>query len=318
MGSIELRLSAPVDYLCDFTYNFYWQHRGSKLEPDSVIPNQDGSEYTYRDLVDALSDGTDIHIKGDCGKQLASSMGVDLFYFGGSGGFIEGTGSIFVDGNIRSESFGWGVAMCAGNIYVKGSVSEPWGNVVEVTSEVSGYRKFRSITEIVHNGLGDDELLGGNTFDGERFLLADGVMRNTVGARCRRDVLIEVKSDVGLSTGILMRRGTIHVHGNAGMMTGVVLQGGTVIVDGRSGEFTGTEMKSGTIVVGGKIGSYAGSKMVGGVIYAKSGAKTTPPAEEQPLTGEDTKYLIKTLKINPIFASGYSRYTVSGESAKRS
>jgi len=315
MGSIELGLSTPVDCICDFTYNFYWQHKGSKLEPDSIIPHQDRTEYTYRDLVDALSDGTDVHIKGDCGKQLASSMGVDLFYFGGSGGFIEETGNIFVDGNIRSESFGWGVAMCAGKVYVNGSVSEPWGNVVEITSDVSGYRKFRSITEIVHNGLGDDELLAGNTFDGERFLLADGVIRNTIGTRCGRNVLIEVQNDVDLSTGILMRKGMIHVHGNAGMMTGVVLQGGTVIIDGKSGEFTGTEMKRGTIVIGGKIGSYTGSKMVGGIIYARSGAKTIPPAEEQPLTSEDTKYLIKTLKINPMFASGYKRYTLSSKSA---
>ncbi|RLG26597.1 hypothetical protein DRN70_02955 [Methanosarcinales archaeon] len=310
MDSIELTLSAPVDCIGDFTYNFYWQHKGSKLEPDSIIPHQEGTEYTYRNLVDELSKGTNVHIKGDCGKQLASSMGVDLYYFGGSGGSIEGTGNLFVDGNVKSESFGWGVAMCAGNVYVNGSVSEPWGNVVEVTSDVPGYRKFRAITEIIHNGLGDDELLAGNTFDGEHFILADGIIRNTIGTRCKKDVLIEVKSDVDLSTGILMRKGTIHVHGNAGMMTGVVLQGGTVIVDGNSGEFTGTEMKNGTIVIGGKIGSYTGSKMVGGIIYAKSGAKTTPPAEEQPLTSEDTKYLIKTLKINPMFASGYKRYTV--------
>jgi formylmethanofuran dehydrogenase subunit C len=306
----ELKLSAPVDCVCDFTYNFYWQHRGEKLEPDEVIPSQVGSGYTYRDLVETLREGDDVHIRGDVGRRLASSMGVDLYYFGGKGGFID-AGSIFVEGSVGSHM---GISMCAGCIYVKGSVEQPLGNVVEVASDVAGYRKFRSITEIIHQGLGGDELLEGNSFDGRRFVLADGVLRNTLGARCEKDVLIEVQGDVDLSVGILMRKGTVRVSGDAGMNTGVLLRGGTVIVEGNSGEFAATEMKKGVIVVGGKIGSHIGSQMRGGVVYARSGAKTIPPVVEEPLNSEDVRFLTKTLKIPPMLASGYRKYTVTGSS----
>jgi len=42
-----------------------------------------------------------------------------------------------------------GMGMVSGAIYVKGPIEEPLGNVVEIVSDKPGYRKFRSITEIL-------------------------------------------------------------------------------------------------------------------------------------------------------------------------
>lgn len=35
---IELDINEPVDCLCDFTYNFYWNHNGDKMELTDKIP----------------------------------------------------------------------------------------------------------------------------------------------------------------------------------------------------------------------------------------------------------------------------------------
>ncbi len=51
------------------------------------------------------------------------------------------------------------MGMVSGAIYVKGLIEEPLGNVVEVVSDEPGYRKFRSITEILCKGLGKDVLV---------------------------------------------------------------------------------------------------------------------------------------------------------------
>lgn len=307
--TIELELEAAVDCLCDFTYNFYWQHRGEKLQPEEVIPHQKTGSHTYQNLVEALKSGGDVHIHGNAGRRLASSLGVELHYFGGKGSFID-VGNIYVDGDAGSHM---GISMCTGCIYLRGEASEPLGNVVEVESDVQGYRKFRSITDILHRGLEDDTLLAGNSFDGKRLVLQDGILRNTLAARCEVDRRIEVLGDVDLSAGILMKQGTLHVRGNAGMNTGVLLRGGTVVIEGNSGEFAATEMRDGILIVGGKIGSHIGSQMRGGVVYARGGAKTLPPVREETLNSEEVRLLAKTLKIpSMLAASGYRKYTVTG------
>jgi formylmethanofuran dehydrogenase subunit C len=150
---LTLDISTQVNCLCDFTYNFYWQHKGSELDPDKPVEGQAGTHFTYRDLVEHLISGKDVQIKGGAGSRLGSSMGVDLKYFGGSGQALD-AGSIFVDGDAGTRM---GISMVSGRIYVSGSVAQPMGNVVEVASVRECYRCFRSITDILHNGLGEEE-----------------------------------------------------------------------------------------------------------------------------------------------------------------
>ena len=151
---MQLELSEPVDCVADFTYDFYWQHRGAKLKPDDPIPHQEGSNYTYRDVVEALKRKENIFILGDVGHRFCSSFGVDLRFFSGSGGKIP-VGNIIVDGDVDTRM---GISMVSGAIYVAGAVKPPIGNVVEVASDRTGYQKYRSITDVVCNGLGDDTL----------------------------------------------------------------------------------------------------------------------------------------------------------------
>ena len=80
---IEIKLISPIDNVCDYTFDFYWQNQ--RLDPASVIPHQSGTQFTYSDLVDAVRGGSDIHIKGDVGARFAYSRGVDLKHFGGGG-----------------------------------------------------------------------------------------------------------------------------------------------------------------------------------------------------------------------------------------
>ncbi len=96
-----------------------------------------------------------MRITGDAGKRLGYSMGVDLKHFGGTGA-PEKAGRFYIDGNVAPEM---GMGMVSGVIYVKGGVEEPVGNVVEVLSDEPGYRKFRSITEILCKGSGKDKLV---------------------------------------------------------------------------------------------------------------------------------------------------------------
>ena len=158
MKNVNIRLTSPVDSLCDYTFNFHYLNQ--KLDPDSLIPDQAGSSYTYQDLVDALKDGADVHIKGDVGERLAYSMGVDLKHMGGSGR-PEPAGRVFVDGSVGSEA---GMGMVSGALYISGTVQEPLGNVIEVAPDVDGYRKFCSITDIMCSGPGEDTLVF-NSFD---------------------------------------------------------------------------------------------------------------------------------------------------------
>ncbi len=307
---LTLDMSTQVDCLCDFTYNFYWQHKGLELDPDKPVEWQVDTHFTYRDLVAHLISGRDVRIKGDAGSRLGSSLGVDLKYFGGSARALE-AGSIFVDGNAGTRM---GISMVSGRIYVSGSVAQPMGNVVEVASRREGYRCFRSITDILHNGMGDDEFTDtGNSFREEDvpcLVLADGVVRDTVGARCKRDVRVVVRGDVSLSTGILMRKGTIIIEGDAGMNTGTLLSGGTVVVQGSAGEFAGADMRAGTLIITGKSSGYMCANMRGGAVFVKRDVKVIPPARQcQPSDG-DLKLLVDVLDTNRMDAMGYRKYGI--------
>ncbi len=148
---IKIELLARVDNLCDYTFNFCWHNR--QLDPGAQVPHQNGTEYTYREIVDALKQETEVHITGDVGERLAQGMGADILHLGGTGGIGTGTASrIFVDGDVGAEA---GLGMVAGAVYVSGMVEEPLGNIIEVHSDVAGYRKFVSITDLLCNHLPD-------------------------------------------------------------------------------------------------------------------------------------------------------------------
>jgi len=86
---------------------------------------------------------------------LCSSFGVDLHFFSGTGATIP-VGDVIVDGDVDTRM---GISMTAGVVYVAGVVKVPIGNVIEVASDRSGYRKYRSITDVVCNGLRGDTLV---------------------------------------------------------------------------------------------------------------------------------------------------------------
>lgn len=125
---LEVDLLEPVDCLCDFTYNFYWQHKGEKLHPEWKIP---GNDITFKDLGEHLKKGGSVKINGNAGHRLCSSMGVDIKYFGGNSKEID-VGDVIVEGNVDTRM---GISMVKGSIYVKGNVKEPFGNLVEVKSD---------------------------------------------------------------------------------------------------------------------------------------------------------------------------------------
>ncbi len=300
---MHLTLSAPVDCIADFTYNFYWQHRGTKLDPDGPIPYQEGSAYTYRDVTEALKRGEDVHVHGDVGHRLCSSFGVDLHFFSGTGKPIR-VGSVLVEGDVDTRM---GISTVAGAIYVAGSVKAPVGNVVEVETDRVGYTKYRSITDIVCNGLGSDVLLPPNVLADTQLRLSDSVIRDTVGARCTCDAHIIVEGDVDLSTGILMRQGIVTVEGDAGMNSGALLNGGTVIIKGSAGPFAGIDMKGGTLAIGGTVQGYLGANKHGGIIYAQ-GAKALPPSHATPVAGDDLSYLSKALGISQLHAMMFKKF----------
>lgn len=70
MDLLEIELQEPVDCLCDFTYNFYWQHKGEKLDPEWKVP---GNSLTFGELVEHLKNGGDLKIKGNVGHRLCSA-----------------------------------------------------------------------------------------------------------------------------------------------------------------------------------------------------------------------------------------------------
>ncbi|MCL7411204.1 MAG: formylmethanofuran dehydrogenase [Methanosarcinaceae archaeon] len=290
---MHLIFNSNVDCICDFTYNFIWQHKGEELDPDALIPSQKDSEYTYRQLVETFINGEDVHISGSVGKRFASSLGVNLVYFGGHGETLD-VGCVFVDGDMGTRA---GISMVSGAIYVSGTIAEPMGNIVEVVSDEEGYRKYVSITDILQNRQHDVEFVDSrNEFDGKTLTLGDGILRDTVAARLDVDATVVVSGDVDLSTGILMRKGKVIVEGDGGMNTGVLLNGGRVVIMGSTGEFAGTDMRKGEIVIGGKAQGYLGANMKGGSIYVKGDVKAVPPAKVGAV--DDMKLLQKELGIN--------------------
>ena len=301
---MHLTLNSPVDCLCDFTYNFIWQHRGEELDPDEVIPYQVDTDHTYNQLVEALVDGDDVHISGLVGKRFASSLGVDLIYFGGNGKSLS-IGSVFVDGDIGTRA---GISMVSGAIYVTGTVAEPMGNIVEVVSDKDGYHKFISITAILQNGNDVDFVDKRNFFDGGTLTLADGIVRDTVAARLDVDSVVIVDGDVDLSTGILMKKGKVIIEGNAGMNTGVLLDGGRVVIKGDVGEFAGTDMRNGVLLIGGRAQGYLGANMKGGSIYVKGNVKVIPPAKLGMV--DDIRMLQKELGVDRMAAMMYRKVSL--------
>jgi len=286
---LEIDLPEPVDCLCDFTYNFYWQHKGEKLDPIWKIPD---NEYTFSDLVEHLKKGDDVKINGNVGHRLCSSMGVDLKFFGGSGKEVN-VGNVIVDGDVDTRM---GISMVKGSIYIKGYVKDPIGNLVEVESDMRGYRKFKSITDILMNGLEGDKLKG-SQLTSNGILIDDGIIRDTVGSRLNKDAEIVVNGNVDLSTGILMRDGTVRVNGNAGKNTGALLNGGTVIINGKCDDFTGIDMIKGFIIVNGDAGKFLAANKKNGTVFAKKGSPI-PPTEEKNLNSEDSTNLLK-MGFNP-------------------
>ncbi|MCK4936976.1 MAG: formylmethanofuran dehydrogenase [Methanosarcinales archaeon] len=313
MEEISLVLTTSVDNLCDYTFNFHYLNQ--KLDPESQIPDQTEGSYTYLDLVDGLKNGADVHIKGDVGERLAFSMGADLKHLGGTGN-PELAGRVFVNGNVGAEA---GMGMVAGTLYVSGTLKEPQGNIIEVASDKEGFRKFRSITDIMCNGPGEDTPVSNYFNEDENILtLNDGILRGTIGARmdCRGTVVVE--GDAYNGTGLLMRRGTVYVKCSAGMNTGSRLNGGTVVVSCKVDEFAGAYMKSGNLVINDAKG-YVGANMIGGAIYSKKKLTLSPPAAAGKKNGENSKMLRRVLDAGRLEAMLYNKYEVGskrGEYAK--
>ncbi len=295
-----LDLSNPVDCLCDFTYDFYWQHRGKRLSPSEIIPYQKGTSYTYEDLVSCLKRCEDVHIKGNVGKRLGSSLGVDLIFFGGKGGTIK-TGSIIVDGDVDTRM---GISMVSGSIFIKGHVKQPLGNVIEVISDRTGYRKYRSITGLLQE-VTDDAVASPNVLTKEFLCLNDNVIRDTIAARLDSNACVLVKGNAGMSSGILMKNGTLHVYGDAGMNTGILMRGGVLTVCDTE-EFAGAYMKGGNLVIRGKAKGYVGANIKGGTIFYRG--KAIP--SQFPTDENDIKFLARLLKISRSEAMMFLKYSV--------
>jgi len=297
---MNIEFTSPVDCLCDFTYDFYWQHRGKRLSPSEIIPHQKGTSHTYEDLVACLKRGEDVHIRGNAGKRLGSSLGVDLKFFKGTGGSLK-VGSIIVDGGVDTRM---GISMVSGSIYVKGEVKQPLGNVIEVVSDREGYHKYRSITGFMQN-ISDETVVSPNIITKETLSINDGVIRDTIAARLDSDVNIIVNGNAGMSTGILMKRGTVNVCGDAGMNTGVLMRGGVLTVCDTE-EFAGAYMKGGKLVIRGKAKGYVGANMKGGTIYLKGKAMPV----QVPLDENDIIFLVKLLRISQTQVMMFKKYSI--------
>jgi len=286
---LEINLEEPVDCLCDFTFNFHWQHKGEKLDPSWKVPNNDVS---FGDIVEHLKQGKDIKIVGNVGHRLCSSMGTDLVYFGGHGKDLD-VGDVYVDGNVDTRM---GISMTRGNLYIKGNIKEPIGNLVQVKSDVDGYKKFRSITDIMSNGLKNDSPIGFQ-MNGNQMIINDRMVKDTVGARLDVNGIITVNGNMDLSTGILMRKGSVRINGNTGKNTGALLNGGSVIINGNTDDFTGIDMMQGNIIVNGYAGKFMAANKKNGNIFAHSGS-SIPPTAKKPLESSDQQLLVR-LGFNP-------------------
>jgi len=284
--------------LCDFTFDFYWQHQGSRLNPDQTVCN-----VSFRQLVEALRRGETVRIFGDAGSRLGSSMGVDLMRLGGNGGPIESTGNIIVDGDVGSRM---GISMLRGAIYVSGRIDLPMGNVIEVECDRTGYRKFVSITQALEKSTA---VLEPNLLDQKGLVIDDGLLRDTICARNSADRAVQLHGNAAMSTGILMRSGLLAVFGKTECNTGVLMRGGRIIVMGSTGDFTGAEMRGGEIFVAGSAGSFACAGMSGGAIYARD-CKPLPPAKTHPLSPSEQSRVAKTLEQSQLYAMMYRKFSI--------
>jgi formylmethanofuran dehydrogenase subunit C len=282
--------------LCDFTFDFYWQHKGSRLNPEAKLKGA-----TYRDLVEELKKGGEVRVHGDAGSRLGSSLGVDLQRLGGTGRPIEGVGCIVVDGDCGPRM---GISMLRGSIYLSGRPTVPLGNVVEVETNRTGYRKYVSITEVL---IRPQLVLAPNRLSKAEIVLCDSLLRETIGARSSSEKEIIVEGAAGMSAGILISAGIIRIKGDTERNTGVLMRGGRMVVRGSTGDFTGTQMQGGEIFVEENAGGFLGAKMRGGVIYAREG-KPVPPAKAYPLGQEDSRRVSKALGVNPIHAMMYRKF----------
>jgi len=291
-----LRIQASGERcLCDFTFDFYWQHQGRRLDMDQTV-----SGISFREMVQALRQGETIKILGDAGSRLGLSLGVDLLRLGGKGGPVEGTGKIIVEGNVGSHM---GISMQRGAVYVSGEIKPPLGNVVQIESDLTGYKKFVSATEALEKSM---HVLEPNTADKNGLTICDGILRDTLGARNPTDKTVLLQGDAGMSTGILMRAGRIEVLGDAGPNTGVLMRGGRIVVRGRCGDFTGAEMRGGEILVEGDAGSFTCARMRGGAVYAREG-KPVPPVRMHLPSSLELSALAKILKIPMLHAMMYRK-----------
>ena len=291
---MEITLSEPIDCIADFTYNFYWQKKKKKMNPEDKIPN---SNITFKELNEHLKKGNPVKINGNVGHRLASSLGVDIKYFGGTGDDIS-VGDLIIDGDVESRM---GISMAKGNLYVKGSVKEPIGNLIEVKSDRKGYKKFKSITDVITNG--SKEKLIDAELNGKKLIINDNHVRDTVGARLKINGEIIHNGDVDLSTGILMRDGIVKINGNAGKNTGALLNGGSVLINGNCDDFSAIEMKKGLLIVNGDAGKFMGAQKKGGTILCKKGSPI-PPTNKQNILSADKQILI-SLGLNP---NGFSKF----------
>ncbi len=249
--------------------------------------------------MESLKRGENIKIEGDAGSRLCSSMGVDLRRLGGSGGALD-VGSVFVDGDVGARM---GISMIRGSIYVSGRIEEPLGNVIEVESDITGYRKFVSITELLEKELSP---LHPNSLSNGVLKISDGHLRETIGARNRSPKRIEVFGDSGMSAGILLSAGILEIHGSCGRNTGVLMSGGTLVVHGNTEDFTATEMRGGEIFIKGSAGGFACAKMRGGRLFARECRPLPPVRCIQPDSG-DLRRISKIFGISTIQAMMYRK-----------
>ena len=306
----ELIIEGTADYICDYTFNFYWHNKS--LNPDSLITGQNSTTFTYRDIVDELKTGGDVRITGNVGKNFAYSLGAGIKRLGGSGE-IEKAGRIFIDGNVGPEA---GMGMAAGTLYIRGDIEYPLGNIIEVASDVPEYRKFRSVTDVLCNGTDNDELIVNKFNETERTLiLKDGIPRGTVAARCPCDAKVIIEGDAHNGTGMLASNATVIINGNAGMNTGSHLDGGTVVVHGEVGEFAGAYMKGGKLIFLNAKG-FIGAGMEGGAIYSKNKAKTSPPAAKSRMKGDDSKLMRELMDAGRVESMLYNKYEPDKEKEK--
>ena len=257
-------------------------------------------EASLRQIVQSLREGERVNISGDVGSRLGSSLGVDLIRLGGKGGPIEGTGSIVVEGDVGRRM---GISMLRGAIYVSGRVSEPMGNVIEVDSDLTGYRMFVSITEALEKGW---DVMEPNHLDQQGLFIEDGIFRDTLGARNPTAKTIQLEGDAGMSTAYHALRPD-HVEGCAQENTAVLLRGGRILVRGSTKDFTGAEMRGGEVFIEGDAGSFTCARMKGGVVYARQ-ALPLPPAKRHPLSPSERTVVARALELSPMQALMYSRF----------